>query len=312
MNNDVQVDKNLLLKAEWELKTENLITKNIVRTRISQIRQEAQNNLEVRRQRLAALMNQEEGQYQKEFHENLETPEQVRQRMAKRLVELKKKREAERKDLVEHLNERRFRDTTDDLRKEDAKFYTQQCAIERENQLREKRRKMEADIQEEMLYAEMCRRDIAVKDAREKAELEEKERLKKETLDVLGWQKVQNLQKKQNEQVKAEAEKEMLNQQWEVQALQDVEAQKQQLLINKERNLEIIRHNELEKQIREAEAQREKERDKEMIDKTVNHEQAIAGIEFQEKEQRRQEAKELQKAYIISKQDGAAAEKETE
>ena len=45
--------------------------------------------------------------------------------MAERLMVLKTKREEERKQTVEQLNERRFRDTTDDLRREDSKFYLQ-------------------------------------------------------------------------------------------------------------------------------------------------------------------------------------------
>ena len=60
LNSELRADNNMRLKAEWELKTDNVITTNIVRNRISQVRQEAQDNLERRRQRLAALLNQEE------------------------------------------------------------------------------------------------------------------------------------------------------------------------------------------------------------------------------------------------------------
>lgn len=66
------------LKAQWEGKTQTMITKNIVANRISQVKQQAEENLERRRQRLAALLNQEEATYQKEFNETLETPAQVR------------------------------------------------------------------------------------------------------------------------------------------------------------------------------------------------------------------------------------------
>lgn len=87
------------------------------------LRAQAESNLEQRRKRLAGLLNSEELHYQQQLLENLETPEQVRVKMASRLFELKAKREEERKAVVEAANERRFRDTTDDLRKEDAKFY---------------------------------------------------------------------------------------------------------------------------------------------------------------------------------------------
>ena len=46
--------------------------------------------------RLKALLDGEEKQYELEFMANLETPEQVREKMAQRLVELKNKREDER------------------------------------------------------------------------------------------------------------------------------------------------------------------------------------------------------------------------
>ena len=106
--------------------------------------------------------------YQREFHENLETPEQVRAKMAERLLELKEKREQERQDLVARCYEKRFRDTTDELRKEDAKFYLKQCALEREEQMIEKRRAMEEKIMEESLYAELWKQDMRIKEAKEK------------------------------------------------------------------------------------------------------------------------------------------------
>lgn len=69
--------------------------------------------------------------------------------MAERLFELKMQREGERQAQVEEANERRFRDTADDLRKEDSKFYVKQCAIERETQMKEKKDKFINEIREE-------------------------------------------------------------------------------------------------------------------------------------------------------------------
>ena len=71
--------------------------------------------------------------YEEEFMANLETPEQVRQKMAERLNELKQRREEERVDEVNRRLEQRFKDSkrikslkyvaTDDLRKEAGKFF---------------------------------------------------------------------------------------------------------------------------------------------------------------------------------------------
>lgn len=138
--------------------------------------------------------------------------------MAERLMELKSKREEERRATVNHLNEKRFRETTDDLRKEDAKFYLQQVAFDREQQLREKRQKMEQEIMEEELYAQLLKQDIKAKEAREKKIVEEKKQTAQETLDILNWQKQQDEVKRKAELDAVSNEKNMLNTQWSLEA----------------------------------------------------------------------------------------------
>ena len=84
--------------------------------------------------------------------------------MAERLFDLKSRREQERKEEVERRLEQRFRDTADELRKEGSRFYTQQCQLEREQQLMEKRQKMEQQIAEEQLYAKLWELDLKKKE----------------------------------------------------------------------------------------------------------------------------------------------------
>ena len=60
---------------------------------------------------MAALLEAENQMYEQEFMANLETPEQVREKMAQRLMELKSKREEERQDEVNRRLEQRFRDS---------------------------------------------------------------------------------------------------------------------------------------------------------------------------------------------------------
>lgn len=50
---------------------------------------------------MKALLDAEDKLYEQEFMDNLETPEQVRQKMAERLMELKNKREQERQEEVQ-------------------------------------------------------------------------------------------------------------------------------------------------------------------------------------------------------------------
>ena len=75
----------MLHRANWEAKTNKLIQKNIVRNRIDDMRKREAANLEERRARLAALLEAEDRMYEKEFNDNLETPEQVREKMFERL-----------------------------------------------------------------------------------------------------------------------------------------------------------------------------------------------------------------------------------
>lgn len=61
--------------------------------------------------RLKQLLDAEDHVYEQEFMANLETPEQVREKMAQRLEELKLRREQERQDEVNKRLEQRFKDS---------------------------------------------------------------------------------------------------------------------------------------------------------------------------------------------------------
>ena len=60
---------------------------------------------------MKVLLEAEDKVYELEFMANLETPEQVRDKMAYRLFELKNRREEERLDEVNKKLEQRFRDS---------------------------------------------------------------------------------------------------------------------------------------------------------------------------------------------------------
>ena len=297
MHTTIRSDANLRRAAEWEHKTDNMTKNRIVRDRVAKLKYDKERNLEERRKKLAAKLQFEEGIYQKEFHDNLETPEQVRQQMAKKLFEFKKQRQEEKRQLVGQALEKRMRETTDDLRLADSKFYTQQCALEREEQLRDKRRRKEKEIFEEMLFAKLWDIDMKKKIEREQKEKLDKEERVKETMDIISWQNKSKVEQDKIEKEKAEQEKKMLNEIWKVEEEKERESERQKLLLNKERNLELIRHNQMEKEIRDLEDAKEKERDKMLLQMALDREQALQDLEVKEREERRREAKELQVHY---------------
>lgn len=187
MHNAIKGDKNLELKARWEQKTDSVITRNIVRDRISDMKKRAAADLKSRKAKLAQLLASEDQQYEKEFMENLETPEQVRAKMAERLTELQSQRESERKELVQHALERKFKMETDDLRKEETAFMIAGTQIEREKQLMDKKAKLEQAIVEEQVYAKLWMLDHDKKVQRERDEATTKAKKVQETLNILTW-----------------------------------------------------------------------------------------------------------------------------
>lgn len=89
----------------------------------------------------------------------------------------------------------------------------------------------------------------------------------------------------------------------------DQEQEKQKFLLNRERNLELIKHNAAERELRHTQDEAEKYRDKELLDTAMAREKAIADIEDAEKLQRRREVIELQQYYRQSESDKQAYEK---
>jgi hypothetical protein len=73
------------------------------------------------------------------------------------------------------------------LRKEEQKFTTLHCNYEREQQLLEKQKLMQQNIQEEYIYAQLWKLDQAKKEERERIEQEVKKKNIGETQAILDW-----------------------------------------------------------------------------------------------------------------------------
>jgi hypothetical protein len=89
----------------------------------------------------------------------------------------------------------------------------------------------------------------------------------------------------------------------------DKEAERQKFILNRERNLELIKHNAAERELRQAQDYNEKLRDKELLEAAITKENALANIEEAEKQKRRQEVIELQQYYKQTESDKQAYEK---
>lgn len=98
----------------------------------------------------------------------------------------------------------------------------------------------------------------------------------------------------------------MLKEQWILEQEQERELERQKHLLNKERNLELLRHNDAEKLLKEDQLRSEKERDKQMLSTAIGREKEIERLEQEERSRRRKEVIDLQKFYMEKAEDKKA------
>lgn len=293
-------------KAEWENKTDTVIEEGMVKKKVEEFKKQHEQQLELRRQRLVELLTEEEKKYEQEFFANLETPEQVREKMAKRLHELRSKREQERKDEVDRKLDVRFKKAADDLRKLDAQFIATSTKLDQEQQMLEKVARKQAEMEgiyitlysillEEVLYSQLWQTNLLQKQKRELEEVQERKRQIEERMKVLDWQKETREKQKQEGVRNTKKEKEMLKQQWKEEDQRAKAENEQKLQRMRELNLELIKHNELEKELKDKMAALEKERDKAMVNEIVEINKKQAEMENSLRDKRMTETKETLK-----------------
>ena len=136
--------------------------------------------MNIKRKKLSNLLNSEELQYRNEIINGQETAEDVKRRMEQELLELRKDRMNQEDNDIQKLNERRFYESADELRKNDSQAFAFECYLEQENQMLEKMKRREKEKKEEMFYVKLNEFDTMKKIENEKKdELKQKTKLKK-------------------------------------------------------------------------------------------------------------------------------------
>lgn len=116
-----------------------------------------------------------------------------------------------------------------------------------------------------------------------------------ERMKVLDWQKQTREAQREAEIRNAKKEKDMLKSQWKEEDQRAKQEADERIKQMRELNLELIKHNELEKELKDKMAGLEKQRDKEMINEIVNINNKQAELEKKLRDQRLVEAKETLK-----------------
>ena len=295
--------------SHWEEKTKRIIEKKQFREKQNQFNQQHQKFLDMRRKKLSDLLQSEEKQHINEIIMNQETPEQVRHKMEQKLIALKTQRETERQELVKKLQEKRFMDSADELRKNEAEAFAVSCYLEQENQMLDKMKKREKEKKEEEAYVKLNQYDNLKKIEKEKLDLIAKKEKERQTYDFLKWQREQQeaALKKANEL--NEIEKARLKEQWRRDEESEENDKQQKLLMNKQVYRDIEEFNRKEEIERKKKSDYEKIKDKELVDSIVEKEKALDNLDKLEKERKIKEFHQNKKylEYIMNQKKEAEA-----
>lgn len=171
----------------------------------------------------------------------------------------------------------------------DAELLELKTNLERNLQIMEKQDAMMAEYHENLLYAELDKRDVTKKVLTEKEVLLRAQEKERERNAVLAVQLELKEKKKQAEKAKDEKEKTMLREEWAR------ERENAQLLKNarsvqgKVMAEQILRTNEEQRAEKERVLAAEKLADKEMIDRIIAKEKELLQMEKEMKEQQKEE-----------------------
>ena len=222
--------------------------------------------------------------------------------MEQELMELKKDRISQEDNDIKKLNEKRFYESADELRKNESQAFAYECYLEQENQMIDKMKKREKEKKEEMFYVKLNEFDNMKKIENEKKEeIKQKNKLKN-IYDYQQWQRDQKNQEMRHNLEISEMEKERLKEQWR----RDKEADEMNEKKRKDMNIQVYKDieyfNKKEEEERKKKLNYEKLKDKELIDSIVAKEQALDLLDKQEKEKKIKEFYENKKylEYVLS------------
>ena len=256
----------------------------------------------MRRKKLSNLLGSEEYNYHMEIINGQETAEDVRKRMERELMELRKKRLSEEDNNIQKLNKRRFFDSADELRKNDSQAFAVECYLEQENQMLDKLRRREKEKKEEMFYLKLNEFDNMKKLENEKKDEDIHQNKLQNIYDYQQWQRDQKNKELQHKNEITERENERLKEQWRRDKEADEQNEKNRKAMNVQVYKDIEDFNRKEEEERKRKLEFEKMKDKELVDSIVAKEKALDLIDKQEKEKKIKEFNENKKylEYVMN------------
>mmetsp|Transcript_54060 Transcript_54060/g.126914 ORF Transcript_54060/g.126914 Transcript_54060/m.126914 type:complete len:496 (+) Transcript_54060:88-1575(+) len=297
-------------KGHWENRMMSVIRGNRVKGKVAALQAQQQAQLQERRLRLANKLSDEMKAWQREMVEREETPAQRMERMSARAYELKKRREDERKAVVQEKLYQQWRAGLDDLRTMDSKIVELQTIADRDFQLDDKALRKAEEKGIDDFYAKLWYEGYLAKierEEREKGLKEERNDVQKKTLGIQLDMKRERLeQDKAEDAIEAEKMKKL----WAQQEVEEKEAVVQHRIQAKEERRKADEYMAIQQAQRAEEERMEKEFDKNFVNGVLERERQIAEQEEAEKLKAKRKAMEFTEALKLEMARKAASEEE--
>ncbi|KAI9344867.1 tumor suppressor, Mitostatin-domain-containing protein [Obelidium mucronatum] len=281
------------LQSAFEETTAITIKRNQIQRRVEEMKGQVLSDLEARRERLRALLQKDADTYSKNLLDSEETRETVLAQMKVRMEELKSKREAERKAIVETKLLQRWRNECDELRTIESKVLEEKVAVARADQISELHQKKLHDLEEKRFYDQLWEQDRQKKIAREEREKNQFREMNAITVAMLNNQlKLLREQQAEEERLKQE-EALLMRQETQMRKLEDERNIRRK---HEEQNLiraELDKFNSLRLQTRANEIQQSLEHDIKIVSDVL----ALDLAEKQAQSRRRTELRKEMQLY---------------
>lgn len=283
-------------KGHWENKSADVIRKNRVKGKAAALEAQHKASLQERRKQLAEKLSAEQRAYEKEMVDREETPQQRMDKMANKALDLKKRREDERKAVVQQKLYQQWRTGIDDMRAMDGKIIQLKTISDRDFQLDEKAAQAEEEAAYHKFYDDLWKEGYAAKIEREEREKQMKK--DRETLQVktLAIQTKMKQDRIEEEKVKEKAEAEAMAKLWAAEVQEAAEAKVRVVVaaFNERKNADSYMN--IQQRQRAAEVAAEKEFDKNFVAAVLERERKITETEEAEKALAKKQTKEFTEA----------------
>jgi hypothetical protein len=298
INSNVSESK-VVAKCIWENKTNGMIINNQVKMKVSELEARRKSDLDERRRKLSVMLTQERTMYETELKEREETPGQRMDKMAQRGWELKKRREDERKKLVQEKLYQQWRSSMDELRTADSKLFELETMAARDWQVEEKQRRSDMDDAERAVYDALWQEGYMAKVEREERENALKAFRNAESNDTLDQQVAYKRAHEASEREQLLAEKEAMRDLWEeADKEQREQAEREKIAAAVERK-KVDAFMYIQKADREATAKEEKDQDRQFVQSVLAKERVLAEKEEADRQRAIAQAAEFNEALKV-------------